>query len=155
MISTSQLPATHPTWEFSVLTSGNAQEHIVPCLLLGITVCQVDRLSGHACIFSMTFLISDFYYNEDFTFNKGPFWHLMALWCQALAVLHDPFLPSKQVPLWKIVPITNLGCQNMRCKLSHCWTTSSLCWPRVNILRLMTLDAGLFLISTNFSAHTN
>lgn len=146
--------ASYPPY-FSVLTSGNAQEHSVPCLLLRITVYQVDGLPSHAWIFSMTFLVSDFYYNEDFTFNKSTFWHLTALWCQILAVLHYHFLPSKQVPPWKILSITNMGCQYMRCKLSHCWTTSSVCWLKVNILRLMILNAGLFLISTKFSAHTN
>lgn len=50
--SAGQLQVTHTTSEFSVLTSGNVQEHGVPCFLFRSTVFQVGWSPGHACIFS-------------------------------------------------------------------------------------------------------
>ena len=74
--------------------------------------------------------------------------------CQASAVLHDTFMPSKPVPPGWLLHITK-SCCSTRHNIGYFWNTASLCSQKTLPRRCHLNDAGLFLITANFLAPAN
>jgi hypothetical protein len=64
--------------------------------------------------------------------------------CQALAVVHDPFMPSKSV-----LPGDSYSLPICLLAWGLSWNTASLCSQKTLFRRFYLSDAALFLITTN------
>lgn len=88
-----------------------------------------------------------FHCHWDCTLTNGFSWSLTV---QTTPILHDSFIPSKPIPPGWFLHITMSSCQHK----VYLWNTASLCSLKT-LPRFYLIDAGLFLITTNFLVLAN